>query len=53
MSCQVAQTEGRRVTGGEPLVEGFLPAEIRPRGGRGCRWGLSRLTIERPQHERR
>ena len=32
----VARTDGRRVTGYEPLVDGFLPGGPAPPGGRGA-----------------
>lgn len=40
----VARTEGRRVLGYEPLIEGFLPASGATQGGRGA----ARVAIGRP-----
>ena len=43
----VAHTDGRRVTGYEPLVEGFLPGEPALPGGRGATGAATRPTGRR------
>ncbi len=49
----VAHTDGRRVTGYEPLVEGFLPGRVRRRGRTGRGQGSDRPSGRRAADARR